>query len=255
VEATPLTAAKIRTFYVLRSTFRDARLPDPAVGNGQPSTVNGQRSTVNRQRYLGLMTPPDPKATMLRYLDVGRDSLLWKLEGLSEYDLRRPLTPTGTNLLGLVKHVASIELGYFGDVFGRPSGIPLPWFEDDAPPNADMWAAAAETTGDIVDLYRRAREHSDATINELDLDAVGQVPWWGEHGTVTLHQILVHVTTETHRHAGHADIVRELIDGAVGLRAGGLNLPEGDQTWWSEYRNQVEESARSAGSIDGSTPG
>ena len=66
--------------------------------------------------------------------------MLWKLDGLSEYDIRRPLTPTGTNLLGLVKHLASVELGYFGEVFGRPSDIPLPWFEENAEPNADLWA-------------------------------------------------------------------------------------------------------------------
>jgi hypothetical protein len=62
----------------------------------------------------------DPKQTLHRYLVVGRESLLWKLEGLSEYDQRRPVLPTGTNLLGLVKHVASVALGYFGDTFGRP---------------------------------------------------------------------------------------------------------------------------------------
>jgi hypothetical protein len=70
---------------------------------------------------------PNPKADLLRYLQDGRDALLWKLDGLSEYDIRRPLTPTGTNLLGLVKHIASVELGYFGDTFGRP-------FFDEEPP-------------------------------------------------------------------------------------------------------------------------
>ena len=77
---------------------------------------------------------PDPKDTLVEYLQSARDAIVWKVEGLSEYDARRPLTPTGTNLLGLVKHLASIELGYFGDTFGRPSGIPLPWHADDADP-------------------------------------------------------------------------------------------------------------------------
>ena len=80
----------------------------------------------------------DPKADLHRYLQAAREALLWKLDGLSEYDIRRPMVPTGTNLLGLVKHVASVELGYFGDTFGRPAGEPLPWFEDGAEPNADM---------------------------------------------------------------------------------------------------------------------
>jgi uncharacterized damage-inducible protein DinB len=192
------------------------------------------------------MTVDDPKNTLHRYLDVARDALVWKLDGLSEYDMRRPMTPTGTNLLGLVKHVASVELGYFGEVFGRPSGIPLPWFEEDAEPNADLWATPEESRDEILDRYRRARAHSDATIAALDLDAAGRVPWWGERGDVTLHQILVHMTTETHRHAGQADIVREMIDGTAGLRDGNTNLPDGDATWWQSYRDRVEQAALSA---------
>ena len=101
------------------------------------------------------------------YLQAGREALLWKLDGLSEYDIRRPMVPTGTNLLGLIKHVASVELGYFGDTFGRPSGERLPWLEDDAEPNADMWATAEESREQITGLYRRAWAHSDATIGAL----------------------------------------------------------------------------------------
>ena len=92
---------------------------------------------------------------------------MWKLDGLTEYDIRRPMVPTGTNLLGLVKHVASVELGYFGDCFGRPYDEPLPWLEDDAEPNADMWATADESREQIVGLYRRAWAHADATIDAL----------------------------------------------------------------------------------------
>ena len=195
------------------------------------------------------MPVSEPKATLQHYLDVARDAVVWKLDGLSEYDIRRPMTPTGTNLLGLVKHVASVELGYFGDVFGRPSGIALPWFEEDAEPNADLWATPDESREDILDLYRRARAHSDATIAALDLDAVGRVDWWGEHGDVTLHQILVHMVTETNRHAGQADIVRELIDGAAGLRADNDNMPEVDADWWAQYRDRLERAALETGEI------
>lgn len=193
------------------------------------------------------MTAWDPKNDLLRYLQAARDALLWKLDGLSEYEIRRPLTPTGTNLLGLVKHVAGVEAGYFGEVFGRPFGEPLPWMEDDAEDNADMWATADESRDDIVGLYRRVWQHGDATIAALALDATGRVPWWpDERSEVTLHQILVHVIAEVSRHAGHADIVRELIDGAAGVRDGGLNLPSGDQKWWEDYRNRLEETARRA---------
>jgi uncharacterized damage-inducible protein DinB len=194
------------------------------------------------------MTGPDPKADLHRYLQAAREALLWKLDGLSEYDIRRPLTPTGTNLLGLIKHVAGVELGYFGDTFGRPSGEPLPWAGDDAEPNADMWATAGESREQITGLYHRAWAHADATIDALALDAPGRVPWWpGDRGEVTLHLILVHMIAETDRHAGHADIVRELIDGAAGLRDGNDNMPPGDQAWWETYRSRLERVAREAG--------
>jgi hypothetical protein len=191
--------------------------------------------------------PEDPKADLQRYLQEGRDALLWKLEGLSEYDVRRPMVPTGTNLLGLVKHVASLELGYFGDTFGRPSGEPLPWFEPGAEDNADMWATAEESREQIIALYRRAWAHSDATIGALPLDAIGHVPWWPEYrDTVTLHHILVRVTAETHRHAGHADIVRELIDGSAGRDQKDESLAPGDKAWWDSYRERLESVARQA---------
>ncbi|NNF64021.1 MAG: DinB family protein [Acidimicrobiia bacterium] len=190
------------------------------------------------------MDQAQAKATLRRYLDVARDSLLWKLEGLSEYDVRRPMTLTGSNLLGIVKHVASVENGYLGDVFGRPSGEALPWFTEDAEANADMWVTPEETREDILGLYERTRVHSDATIEALSLDDLGEVPWWPEdHRQVTLHQILVHITTETHRHAGHADIIRELIDGAAGYRRDSSNLPDGDFEWWAGYRAKIEAAA------------
>ncbi|MBO0701598.1 MAG: DinB family protein [Candidatus Dormibacteraeota bacterium] len=196
------------------------------------------------------MEAASPKADLKRYLQQGREVLLWKLEGLAEYDLRRPLTPTGTNLLGLVKHVASVEAGYLGVTFGRPFPEPLPWFDADAEPNADMWATAAEPRAAIVGLYRRVWAHSDATVDGLALDAPGQVPWWPEdRRQVTLHRVLVHMIAETERHAGHADIARELIDGAVGLRAGAGNLPPGDRAWWEGYRARLEEAARQAGRL------
>jgi len=188
------------------------------------------------------------KADLQRYLQGGREALLWKLDGLSEYDIRRPLVPTGTNLLGLVKHVASVEAGYLGDTFGRPFGEVMPWMGNDAEPNADLWATAAESRADIVDFYHRVWAHSDATIAAVSLEATGVVAWWPTaRNTTTLHRILIHMIAETHRHAGHADLVRELIDGAVGLRQGNENLPTGDEVWWENYRNRVEDEARAAG--------
>jgi Protein of unknown function (DUF664) len=193
------------------------------------------------------MVEADPKADLHRSLQAAREALMWKLDGLAEYDIRRPLTPTGTNLLGLVKHLAGVELWYFGDGFGRPPAGPRPWSEDDARNNADMWATADESRDQIVATYRQAWAHSDETIQALPLDAVGHVPWWpaGERD-VTLHRILVHLVAETSRHAGHADIVRELIDGAAGLRSDDDNLRPGSQAWWENYRRQLERIAEAA---------
>lgn len=193
------------------------------------------------------MAAPEPKAVLHRSLQTARDVLVWKLDGLGERDIRRPLTPTGTNLLGLVKHVASVEAGYLGEVFGRPFPEPLPWFAEDAEPNADMWATPDESREDIVGLYHRVWAHSDATIDALALDAPGKVPHWPpERRDVTLHQILVHMIAETHRHAGHADIVRELIDGTAGLRPDVDNLAPGDASWWAAYCRRLELAAEEA---------
>lgn len=202
-----------------------------------------------RLRQTARMTAPDPnpKSELLFYLQAAREALLWKLEGLSEYDARRPLTPTGTNLLGLVKHAAGVELGYLGDTFGRPADEPQPWLEDDAEPNGDMWANAEETREGVVALYRRAWAHSDATLDALALDTVGKVPWWAAgRDEVTLHHAVVRVIADTQRHAGHADILRELLDGAVGMDQGNTSIPPGDSAWWAEYRERLDRTAREA---------
>jgi uncharacterized damage-inducible protein DinB len=189
----------------------------------------------------------DDKATLHHYLRTRRADLLAKLDGLSEYDARRPLTPTGTNLLGLVKHVASVELGYFGEVFGRPSDLDVPWLADDAEPDADLWAAPGETREQIVGLHLSAAAHSDATIDELALDAPGVVPWWPEERRhVTLHQILVHMCVETAHHLGHADILRELIDGSAGQRPGDANLSARTPEGWAVHRARIEAAAAAA---------
>ncbi|MDT4892546.1 MAG: hypothetical protein QOE97_1581 [Pseudonocardiales bacterium] len=193
------------------------------------------------------MTAPNAKADLLRYLQRGREAVVWKVDGLSEYDARRPLTPTGTNLLGLVKHLAGVEAGYLGEVFGRPFDEPMPWLDDGAEPNADMWATPEQSRAELMDLYRRVWAHADTTVAALPLEATGEVPWWpAEHRTPSLHRVLVHLIAETDRHAGHADIVREVIDGTAGLQAEALNLPGADAHWWAGYRDRVEQAAREA---------
>jgi len=185
------------------------------------------------------------KEQLHRSLRRHRESLLGKLDGLSERDIRWPMVPTGTNLLGLVKHTASVQLGYLGEVFGRPADRSLPWLDDGAELNADMWATADESSAEIIDLHHYSAAHSDATVAALDLDATGVVPWWRpERREVTLHQILVHVIDETARHAGHADILRELIDGRAGNDDG--NIPGPDEIDWVSYRARVEQAAVAA---------
>jgi hypothetical protein len=149
------------------------------------------------------------------YLQESRDTVVRSLDGLSEYDVRRPLVASGTNLLGLVKHLSGIELGYLGACVGRPSPVPLPW-EDDGSiwDGADMWASADQTRDYLLGLYRRAWEHSDESLATLPLDAPAAVAWWPEERrATTFGHLVARVLAETAQHAGHCDIVRELIDG------------------------------------------
>ena len=152
----------------------------------------------------------DEKATLLAALQSHRDVMVWKLAGLSDEEVRRPMVPSGTNLVGLVKHLANAEYGWFCETFGRPTE---PLTDISADPEADMRAAEGETTADIVAFYQRARAASDAAILELPLDATG-TSYSGR--TVSLRWVLVHMIEDTVRHAGHADILRELLDGATG---------------------------------------
>lgn len=174
-------------------------------------------------------------------LKVIRAALVWKLDGLSEYNIRRPLTATGTNLLGLVKHMATLEAWYFGEVFGRPSPEPLGRWQD--ADGSDLWASPDETREQIIDFYQRAWRHSDATINELPLDAPGHVPWW-PHPDVKLFNIVIHILQETTRHAGHADILREQLDGRTGLRA--EHEAEIDTAARATHRATIERAAQAA---------
>jgi hypothetical protein len=187
------------------------------------------------------------KEQLHAYLARAREAVIWKTEGLSEYDVRRPLTASGTNLRGLVKHLAVGEAWYLGQTFGRPFMPHLPSWDDDAPEGADLWATAAESRGEILGLYRAAIAHGDETIRSLDLDAPGHVPWWSRPD-VTLHGILVHLLAETSRHAGHADVLREQLDGRTGLHETDLNKPAHDEQWWAEHRSRIEDAARDASS-------
>jgi hypothetical protein len=169
-----------------------------------------------------------------------RQALVWKLDGLSEYDIRRPLTASGTNLLGLVKHMATWEARYLGEIFGRPYPGPLPRWQD--ADGSDLWVTAEETREQIVGFYQDAWKHSDATIIELPLDAPGHVPWW-PRPNVKLFSVMVHVLADTTRHAGHADILREGLDGRTGVAAG--QEQEVDHAARAAHYAKIEQAASS----------
>ena len=183
----------------------------------------------------------DLKEELHRKLRAARAGILSKLEGLSDYDLRRPMTPTGTNLLGLVKHLAGEEYGYLGESFDRPAPEKMSWIEDDSIwDSADMWALPGESSDYLIGLYRRACAHADQTIAELDLDAAGSVAHWPEERrSTTLGVLLIRMVDETAHHAGHADIVRELIDG----RDGPDHDEIGGEAWWRDYVAQIQAAA------------
>ncbi len=150
------------------------------------------------------------KECLMAALERHREVVLWKIAGLDDEQLRRPMTPSGTSLLGLVKHLAAVDYGWFCDTFGRETE-PLPFDEDD--PDVDLRIEANETTGEIVAFYERARAGANQAVAELGLDDTG-LAWFGER--VSLRWVLIHMIEETARHAGHMDILRELIDGAAG---------------------------------------
>jgi uncharacterized damage-inducible protein DinB len=152
-------------------------------------------------------------------LDRHRDVVVWKLEGLDDEQLRRPMTPSGTSLLGLVKHLAYVEYGWFCETFGRQSeAVPF----DPADPEADLRPEPHETTASIVGFYGRARAAADSVITDLRIADVGTA-WFGD--TVSMRWVLIHMIEETARHAGHMDILRELIDGQTG------DHPRNDRKW------------------------
>ena len=193
--------------------------------------------------------PAETKDVLKSYLQGARDTLVWKLEGLPERDQRLPRTPTGMNLLGIVKHALNSEVLYFGPTFGREWPSP----EELAPvggpdPQADWYATADESSAGLLDLYRRVQAFADETIDALPLDAVGHVAHWGG-AEVTLHEVMVHKIADLQRHAGHADILREQIDGAAGLLRHADNLPA--EMDWRAYVAKLTDLAERFAGIDG----
>jgi hypothetical protein len=192
---------------------------------------------------LGGVDEEFERETLSHYFTRSFDDLLSKIDGLSEYDARRPLAPTGTNLLGLVQHAGAVVLGYARLPWGRDLGRELMWEDTDEEPDIDLRVLPHVTRDEVLQLAADAR----AAMLELltgPLDAAGEVPWWGPNGRVTVHRVAVHVIAEVARHAGHADILRELVDGEAGMRPGDQNLPDRDAAALQERKNRIESDAK-----------
>ncbi|GAB3158226.1 DinB family protein [Myceligenerans halotolerans] len=186
------------------------------------------------------------KRILKKYLRSAREALVWKVEDLSEREARWPRVPSGNNLAGLVKHLANVEAGYLGDVVGRPWPTPEELVPEDAieaDPQADFYLTTDETLAGTIDLYRRVWTFTEQNIDDLPLDTPGIVPWWPDNTDTTLFRLIVHTLEDLSRHAGHADILREQHDGAVGLRQGNTNMPDWEQDGPAAYVEKLKEIA------------
>lgn len=190
-------------------------------------------------------TSSNATAERLReYLNDARESILFKAEGLSEELARRPMTPTGTHIVGVVHHLAITEYGYFGQCLNREVDndyVAQLLVIDD--PQADFLPPAHLDSQDIINLYRQAIAFADDGFDSLELDSPAQVPWWVKNRNTTLERLMVHMIAETSRHAGHLDIVRELLDGKAGLRPEAMNLPQYTAQQWQAQHRSIQDIA------------
>ena len=154
----------------------------------------------------------DEKEVLTSFLDSHRAAMLELCEGLSDEDLRRRLVPSMTTILGMVKHLAYVERWWFQDVFeGRACEYPIT--EDDW--DADFRIEPEETTEEILDLYRSECKNSNEIIAAHGLEDVSRNH--SQRPPCTLRWTIIHVSMDIARHAGHADILREQMDGKTGI--------------------------------------
>lgn len=161
---------------------------------------------------MARIVPPlgGEQESLLAALERHRDAILWKLDGLTDEQLRTSPLPSGMTPIGLVKHLASVEYGWFCATFDRPHE-PLGFDIHDE--NADFRVAADEPTADVLAFWSRARAAADEAVAEIDLDTTGTA-WFGDE--VSMRWVMIHMVEELARHAGHMDVMRELIDGTTG---------------------------------------
>lgn len=182
--------------------------------------------------------------SLRRYLNSAREAIIWKCEDLSPKLARTPMTPTGTHILGIVHHLAITEYGYFTECLGRP--VLDPYIQevleiDD--PQADFCPPEHFTMHDVLDLYRASIASAEQAFDELELDSPAEVPWWNLRRHTTVENLMVHMISETARHGGHLDIVRELLDGQVGVMAQATNIPSFTPEQWRERHTALQRIA------------
>lgn len=187
------------------------------------------------------------KDTLQTYLGNSRGALLWKTEGLSDKDLTRPMVGSGTNLLGLIQHLGFIEYGYFVRCLGfTVDDRHYDALVESPDESADMWVAAETECDEVLAFYQRSIEAANRNIAALPLDAPATVPWWPEgHRDTTLLRLLLQMNVETARHAGHADILRESLDGATGMREKNTNMPSYDAGEWTQLHERILRASNS----------
>lgn len=172
-------------------------------------TLDAERFMHDRSRSQRRL-PGDERDLLVRFLEFQRDTLLWKLDGLSHAQLVASHTPTGMSLLGLIKHMAYVERNWFQiRLLGR--ALTVPWRSGD--PGGDFRIEGGETPDSVLAFYAREVEESRRIVagaSSLDVLAVNGEP---QH---TLRWILLHMIEETARHCGHADFMREFTDGKTG---------------------------------------
>lgn len=219
-----------------RDDGSDARSVDRSVSPNDDSVVTDLNVI---HLYEPKMATGDEKALLRTYLALAQKQLLWKLEGLSDEELRRPMTKTSTNLIGIVKHLTGVTAHYLISSFGRDREF-FPWELGDEPEfwyGGDMWATPEESPAELMAAYRRTSDAALESIDALDLDTVGT------HHTglkVSLRWMILNVLSDTLRHLGHADVLRESIDGAVGVDPVLSNTVDGDDDeYWSKFRQRV----------------
>lgn len=159
---------------------------------------------------LGSVVGASEREQLDTFLDYLRDAVVRKARGVSEEDARRSPVPSGSNLGGLIKHLRWVELGAFGEQIGQIPAAELPtppW--TDADPEADLRLDTHETLDDVISAYQAECDRSREIAAQHSLD-------YAPRGTLTLRWVYLHVILETGRHAGHTDILREMIDGSVG---------------------------------------